>query len=126
MSLQWGLFFQHSPNVLVGWTDYPKKLWNYWDILGNTFKWYFVNVPTCINQPFFLQKTKIFKHFKRICISVWVVIWAITNLESRHLASVVGDLNSIKSTLIQILLWLWKKGILAILGFFIKLNLIVF
>ena len=42
-----------------------------------------------INQSFFLQKIKFFRHFKKISIWVWVIIWAETNLGSRHYASAV-------------------------------------
>ena len=43
----------------------------------------------CTNQPFFLQKAKLFIHFKGIFIWVWSVSLAVNNFGNKNHASVV-------------------------------------
>ena len=80
-------FFQHLPNVLANWADWSNKLWN---ILGSIFSTHLVLLDfggSCINQPFFLQTSKLFGHFREI--SIWV---RVKNLEFRHHVFVVREL----------------------------------
>ena len=86
-------FFQHIPNTWpIGQIDRMIFIYFFW---GGEYFWRHFQHTFCHCaclvldlHPFFLQKTKLFRHLKDISIWVWMMILAVKNLDSMRPYSV--------------------------------------